>query len=140
MKSEGKPEIEGRSFSDAQALGEAYQKMIYAFVNKELVNKGYDFQVEVLPETEDKKIRRKLINDDASKPKMFRTYNSINKSIEELEALSKELKQKAEDKARLDKDLKRILGANRIYKTENEQLKTTNEELGLKIDDGKKRS
>ena len=138
LKSEGKPEIEGRSFSDAQALGEAYQKMIYAFVNKELANKGYDFQVEVLPETEDKKIRRKLINDDASKPKMFRTYNSINKSIEELEALSKELKQKAEDKARLDKDLKRILGANRIYKTENEQLKTTNEELGLKIDDGKK--
>ncbi|MCM8740617.1 hypothetical protein [Pseudomonas koreensis] len=138
LKNEGKPEIEGRSFSDAQALGEAYQKIIYAFVNKELVKKGYDFQVEVLPETEDKKIRRKLINDDTSKPKMFRTYNSINKSIEELEALSKELKQKAEDKARLDKDLKRILGANRIYKTENEQLTTTNEELSLKLDDGKK--
>ncbi|MFL1499806.1 hypothetical protein ACI77N_01165 [Pseudomonas sp. S191] len=138
LKSEGKPEIEGRKFSDAQTLGEAYQRMIYTFVNKELVKKGYDFQVEVLPETEDKKIRRKLINADASKPKMFRTFNSINKSMEELAALEITLKEKAENQAKLDKDIKRVLGLTNIYKKENEKLSVDNKELYSKIDDGKK--
>ena len=134
LKSEGKPEIEGRKFSDAQALGEAYQSMIYAFVNKELVKKGYDFQVEILPETEEKKIRRKLINDDASKPKMFRTYNSINKSIEELAALDISLKKKAEEKEKLDKELEIVLSKNRIYKKENNNLTKENDELTSSIE------
>ncbi|KMT55767.1 hypothetical protein [Pseudomonas fildesensis] len=137
LKSEGNPEIEGRKFSDAQTLGEAYQRMIYAFVNKELVKKGYDFQVDVLPETEDKKIRRKLINADASKPKMFRTFNSINKSMDELAALEITLKEKAENQAKLDKDLKRVLGLSQIYKQENEKLSGDNKKLYSRIDDGK---
>ncbi|MBJ2211691.1 hypothetical protein JFT64_06480 [Pseudomonas carnis] len=138
LKSEGNPEIEGRTFSDAQTLGEAYQRMIYAFVNKELIKKGYDFQVDILPETEDKKIRRKLINADASKPKMFRTFNSINKSMDELAAIEITLKEKAQNQAKLDKDLKRVLSLSKIYKQENEKLSGDNKELYSRIDDGKK--
>lgn len=63
-------------------LGVNYQEIIYDFVNKKLVNYGYDIQVEVKPNTPEKLERNRLIKKDASLPKSDRVYNSIQRGLE----------------------------------------------------------
>ena len=126
LKSEGKAEITGRKFSDAQMLGTVYQEIIYKFVNAELKNLKYDLSVKVLPDSPEKKIRNKLIKKDTSKPKIHRVYNSINKSIEDLKKVNSSLEINIANKEKLDIEITEILNKQEEISKNNESLKLKN--------------
>lgn len=130
LTSQGKPTIDSRKFSDAQMLGTVYQEIIYNFVNKELKTLGYDLNVEILPDTPEKKIRNKLIKKDTSKPKIHRVYNSINKGIEDLKNIGSSLEINRENKEKLDKQIAEILETQEKLSTTNKSL--LNQNLRLK--------
>lgn len=126
LKSEGKAEITGRKFSDAQMLGTVYQEIIYKFVNAELKNLKYDLSVKVLPDSPEKKIRNKLIKKDTSKPKIHRVYNSINKGIEDLKKVNSSLEINIKNKEKLDIEIAEILNKQEEILKNNESLKSKN--------------
>lgn len=126
LKSQGKAEITGRKFSDAQMLGTVYQEIIYKFVNAELKNLKYDLSVKVLPDSPEKKIRNKLIKKDTSKPKIHRVYNSINKSIEDLKKVNSSLEINIANKEKLDIEITEILNKQEEISKNNESLKLKN--------------
>lgn len=130
LKSEGKAEITGRKFSDAQMLGTVYQEIIYKFVNAELKNLKYDLSVKVLPDSPEKKIRNKLIKKDTSKPKIHRVYNSINKGIEDLKKVNSSLEINIKNKEKLDTEITEILATQEKLSTTNKSL--LNQNLRLK--------
>lgn len=130
LTSQNKPTIDGRKFSDAQMLGTVYQEIIYKFVNNELKNLGYDLNVEILPDTPEKKIRNKLIKKDTSKPKIHRVYNSINKGIEDLKNIGSSLEINRENKEKLDKQIAEILDTQEKLSTLNKSL--TNQNIVLR--------
>lgn len=133
--SQGKDPIEGRKFTSAQQLGQAYQKMVYAHVNKELARLGYDITVEILPDTPEKKIRNKLINKDTSKPKIHRVYNSINKGMEDLEKLNATIELNRNNKKKLDEEIDKILKTQKEFNDVNKELSLSNNRLKIKIDE-----
>ena len=121
-------------YSTAVQLGVDYQEIIYKHVNEKLAAYKYDLSVEVIPDSPEKKARNRLIKKDASLPKIDRLYNSINKSIQEVAELELSLKNKAEAKEKLDKELEFALSKNRIYKKENNNLIKENDELTSMIE------
>lgn len=133
LKSQGKSEITGRKFSDAQMLGTVYQEIIYNFVNAELKALKYDLSVKVLPDTADKKIRNKLIKKDTSKPKIHRVYNSINKGIEDLKKVNLSIEINSKNKEKLDFEISEILKKQEEATKTNETLKFKNLLLGENV-------
>lgn len=133
LKSQGKAEITGRKFSDAQMLGTVYQEIIYNFVNAELKALKYDLSVKVLPDTPEKKIRNKLIKKDTSKPKIHRVYNSINKGIEDLKKVNLSIEINSKNKEKLDIEISEILKKQEEVTKLNESLKFKNLLLGESV-------
>ncbi len=123
-----------KKYSTTVQLGVDYQEMIYKHVNEKLAAYKYDIFVEVIPDSPEKKARNRLIKKDASLPKIDRLYNSINKGMEEAAKLEISLKNKAEAKEKLDKELEFVLSKNRIYKKENNNLIKENDELTSTIE------
>lgn len=134
LAKQGREPINDRNFTSAQLLGKTYQEMVYAHVNKQLAKFGYDITVEVLPDTPAKQIRNRLIKKDTSRPKIYRLYNSITKSTEDLQKINASIAANHENKKKLDSDIERIMAIHRQHSTTNADLVVSNRNLEIEID------
>ncbi|MCQ4324955.1 hypothetical protein NAV26_08255 [Pseudomonas stutzeri] len=104
LKNTNRPELKNDSFQSAQKIGEAYQELVYQFVNKKLKEYGYLIEAAVSEKTIEHKQKIANIKKEQNKAKVSRSYNLLNHTLDEIskaEAEKKKLeienKRKAEE-------------------------------------------
>lgn len=115
-------------YNTTVALGMDYQQIIYNYVNKELKERNYKYNVVIQEDTPERALKRKLIKKDANLPKVFRLFNLLNYSKEKLKNIEDtiEIKQSIKDKF-----------LNEIQKLKN-KFENAKEEYDLKFENAKK--
>lgn len=77
LKSKGEPAIENNSFRASQKIGETYQRLVYAYVNKKLKEFGYNIEASVHEKTKEHKEKLEAIAKEAHKAKVMRGFNLL---------------------------------------------------------------
>lgn len=77
LKSKGEPAIENNSFRASQKIGETYQRLVYAYVNKRLKEFGYNIEASVHEKTKEHKEKLEAIAKEAHKAKVMRGFNLL---------------------------------------------------------------
>lgn len=147
LKNTGRPALENNSFQSAQKIGEAYQELVYQFVNKKLKEYGYSIEAAVSEKTIEHKQKIANIKKEQNKAKVSRSYNLLNHTLDEIskaEAEKKKLelenKRKAEElelkKKQFNSVINRLNNRNEQFKKleadisiNNGVLATTNKEI-----------
>lgn len=84
LKAAGEPEINENSYKSAQRIGETYQKIVYEHVNKKLKEFGYSIEASIHEKTAEHKAKIEKIKQDESKAKIFRNFNLLSQTEEEI--------------------------------------------------------
>ncbi len=92
LRNTHRPELENNSFQSAQKIGEAYQEIIYQFVNNKLKEYGYSIEATVSKKTIEHKKKIENIKKEQNKSKVSRSYNLLNHTLEEINKSEKEKK------------------------------------------------
>lgn len=120
--SKNEPELKNNSFQSAQKIGEAYQYLVYGYVNKRLKEFGYSIEASIHEKTEEHKAKLKKIKEDENKAKILRSFNLLSHTEDEIYK-SKEIKQKlVTDVVEISQENIRILERNDTLKNENKNL------------------
>lgn len=92
LKNTGRPALENNSFQSAQKIGEAYQELVYQFVNKKLKEYGYSIEAAVSEKTIEHKQKIENIRKEQNKAKVSRSYNLLNHTLDEINKAETEKK------------------------------------------------
>lgn len=84
LKNTDRPALENNSFQSAQKIGEAYQELVYQFVNKKLKEYGYSIEAAVSEKTIEHKQKIANIKKEQNKAKVSRSYNLLNHTLDEI--------------------------------------------------------
>lgn len=84
LKAAGEPEINENSYRSAQIIGETYQKIVYEHVNKKLKEFGYSIEASIHEKTAEHKAKIEKIKQDENKAKIFRNFNLLSQTEEEI--------------------------------------------------------
>lgn len=122
LKNTGRPALENNSFQSAQKIGEAYQELVYQFVNKKLKEYGYSIEAAVSEKTIEHKQKIENIRKEQNKAKVSRSYNLLNHTLDEI------------NKAETEKE--RLEYANKRKAEELKAEKRRFECMMAKIEDG----
>lgn len=117
-----RPKLENNSFQSAQKIGEAYQEVVYQFVNKKLKEYGYSIEAAVSEKTIEHKQKIENIRKEQNKAKVSRSYNLLNHTLDEI------------NKAETEKE--RLEYANKRKAEELKAEKRRFECMMAKIEDG----
>lgn len=84
LRSTNRPELKNNSFQSAQKIGEAYQELVYQFVNKKLKEFGYSIEAAVSEKTIEHKQKIENIRKEQNQSKIYRSYNLLNHTLDEI--------------------------------------------------------
>lgn len=122
LKNTDRPALENNSFQSAQKIGEAYQELVYQFVNKKLKEYGYSIEAAVSEKTIEHKQKIANIKKEQNKAKVSRSYNLLNHTLDEI------------TKAKIEKE--KLEYANKRKAEELKAEKRRFECMMAKIEDG----
>lgn len=122
LKNTNRPELKNDSFQSAQKIGEAYQELVYQFVNKKLKQYGYSIEAAVSEKTIEHKQKIANIKKEQNKAKVSRSYNLLNHTLDEI------------TKAKIEKE--KLEYANKRKAEELKAEKRRFECMMAKIEDG----
>lgn len=112
LKAAGEPEIKENSYKSAQKIGETYQKIVYEHVNKKLKEFGYSIEASIHEKTAEHKAKIEKIKQDENKAKIFRNFNLLSQTEEEIKKgkieetkLQSQINQKQNQVIALDKKM-----------------------------------
>lgn len=84
LRNTNRPELKNNSFQSAQKIGEAYQELVYQFVNKKLKEYGYSIEAAVSEKTIEHKKKIENIRKEQNQSKIYRSYNLLNHTLDEI--------------------------------------------------------
>lgn len=84
LRNTNRPVLKNNSFQSAQKIGEAYQELVYQFVNKKLKEYGYSIEAAVSEKTIEHKKKIENIRKEQNKAKVSRSYNLLNHTLDEI--------------------------------------------------------
>jgi len=84
LRNTNRPELKNNSFQSAQKIGEAYQELVYQFVNKKLKEYGYSIEAAVSEKTIEHKQKIENIRKEQNQSKIYRSYNLLNHTLDEI--------------------------------------------------------
>lgn len=85
-----------KNLEDMKRVGEYRQRLFYEHANEYLKQHNRQVELEVLPDTDQRRINREIIARDAKKPKSERYYNQLNYQQERLKNAAKILRSRKE--------------------------------------------
>lgn len=118
--------IEKRDLESMRALGELRQKMFYEHAQAYLNEKKRNIELYFLPETEQRRETRKLIEKQAKLPKEQRYYNQLHLQHEQLKKEAANLQQK---ETVIEQQKTKVIKAAKVVKTKQAEQLTTLDEI-----------
>ncbi|BBR39250.1 hypothetical protein WP3W19E03_17750 [Aeromonas veronii] len=134
LKAAGEPEIYENSYNSAQKIGETYQKIVYEHVNKKLKEFGYSIEASIHEKTAEHKAKIEKIKQDENKAKIFRNFNLLSQTEEEIKKRKSET---AELQSVINKKQNQVTTLNNKMDVKQNEYKSAVAELNEKFNQHK---